>query len=59
MLHCRGGYLYGGHTDNLERRMDQHERAVVPGFVHDHWPAKLVWAWSFQRATKRSQWNVA
>ena len=47
MLHCRGGYLYVGHTDNLERRMDQHERSVVPGFVRDHWPAKLVWAGEF------------
>ena len=47
MLHCRGGYLYIGHTDNLERRMDQHERSAVPGFVRDHWPAKLVWSAEF------------
>ena len=47
MLHCRGGYFYVGHTDNLERRMDQHERSIVPGFVRDHWPAKLVWAGEF------------
>jgi putative endonuclease len=47
MLHCRGGYLYVGHTDDLDRRMDQHERNVVPGFVQDHWPAKLVWSCEF------------
>ena len=47
ILHCRGGYLYVGHTDNLESRMDQHERSTVPGFVRDHWPAKLVWAEEF------------
>jgi putative endonuclease len=47
MLHCRGGFLYVGHTDNLERRMDQHERSLVRGFVRDHWPAKLVWACEF------------
>jgi putative endonuclease len=47
MLHCRGGYLYVGHTDNLNRRMDQHERSFVPRFVGDHWPAKLVWAAEF------------
>jgi putative endonuclease len=41
MLHCRGGYLYMGHTDNLDRRVDQHEQSIVPGFVRDHWPAKL------------------
>ena len=47
MLHSRGGYFYVGHTDNLERRMDQHQRSVVRGFVRDHWPAKLVWAAEF------------
>jgi predicted GIY-YIG superfamily endonuclease len=47
MLHCRGGYLYLGHTDDIERRMDQHERGIVPGFVRDHWPTKLVWACEF------------
>jgi putative endonuclease len=47
MLHCRGGYFYVGHTDDLERRMDQHERSVVPGFVREHSPAKLVWTAEF------------
>ena len=47
MLHCRGGYSYTGHTDNLEARMSQHEARVVPGFVADHWPAKLVWHGEF------------
>jgi len=47
MLHCRGGYFYVGHTDDLERRLDQHERGVVPSFVRDHWPAKLVWSAEF------------
>ncbi|HEY8433574.1 MAG TPA: GIY-YIG nuclease family protein, partial [Sphingomicrobium sp.] len=39
--------FYVGHTDDLERRMDQHYRSVVPGFVRDHWPAKLVWTAEF------------
>jgi putative endonuclease len=47
MLHCRGGYFYVGHTDDLERRMDQHQRSVVRGFVRDHWPAKPIWAAEF------------
>jgi putative endonuclease len=47
MLHCRGGYLYVGHTDHLERRMGQHEQGAVAGFVADHWPAKLVWSCEF------------
>ena len=47
MLHCRGGYLYVGHTDDLERRMGEHEQGAVAGFVSDHWPAKLVWSAEF------------
>jgi putative endonuclease len=47
MLHRRGGYFYGGHADDLERPMDQHQRSVVRGFVRDHWPAKLIWAAEF------------
>jgi predicted GIY-YIG superfamily endonuclease len=47
MLHCRGGYFYVGHTDDLERRMDQHARSTIPGFVRDHWPAELVWSAEF------------
>ena len=47
MLHCNGGYFYTGHTDDLERRMGQHASGQVPGFVRDHWPAKLVWCADF------------
>jgi len=47
MLHCRGGYFYTGHTDDLEHRMAQHASGQVPGFVRDHWPAKLVWCDEF------------
>jgi predicted GIY-YIG superfamily endonuclease len=47
MLHCRGGYLYVGHTDDLERRMDQHERGILPGFVRAHSPFQIVWSCEF------------
>jgi predicted GIY-YIG superfamily endonuclease len=47
MLHCNGGYFYTGHTDDLEQRMAEHASGQVPGFVHDHWPAKLVWSADF------------
>jgi len=47
MLHCNGGAFYVGHTDDLERRMAQHERGETPGFVRDHMPVKLVWSESF------------
>ena len=47
MLHCNGGAFYVGHTDNLERRVAEHESGLITGFVADHWPAKLVWSEAF------------
>jgi predicted GIY-YIG superfamily endonuclease len=47
MLHCRGGYFYTGHTDNLERRMAEHEAGIVAGFTSDHRPVRLVWSEQF------------
>ena len=47
MLHCRGGYFYIGHTDDLERRMAQHFTGALPGFTADHLPVELVWSQDF------------
>jgi len=47
MLHCRGGYFYVGHTDDLDVRLAQHEQGLVPGFTRDHLPVKLVWCETF------------
>jgi putative endonuclease len=42
MLHCRGGVVYTGHTDNLERRMGQHMSGSIAGFTRTYAPATLV-----------------
>jgi|CXWL01.1.fsa_nt_gi predicted GIY-YIG superfamily endonuclease len=47
MLHCRGGYFYVGHTDDLDLRMAQHASGHFPGFTRDHLPVKLVWCQDF------------
>jgi putative endonuclease len=47
MLHCRGGYFYTGHTDNLENRIAQHESGMLPGFAFEYAPIKLVWSQEF------------
>ena len=44
MLHCSGGALYVGHTDDLERRMAEHEHGQIPGFTRNRLPVKLVWS---------------
>jgi predicted GIY-YIG superfamily endonuclease len=48
LLHCNGGYFYVGHTDDLERRVTQHEAGYLSGFTRDHLPVKLVWSEYFQ-----------
>ncbi len=47
MLHCAGGSFYVGHTDDLERRIAEHETGVLPGFTRNHRPVKLVWSDAF------------
>ena len=48
MLHCRGGVFYTGHTDDLERRMAQHQSGLIRGFTQDLHPLELVWSQDFQ-----------
>ena len=47
MLHCNAGRLYVGHTDDLDRRVAQHERGTLPGFTRDYLPVKLIWSEAF------------
>lgn len=47
MLHCQGGYFYVGHTDDLERRIAQHQMGALPGFSRDDLPVELVWSAEF------------
>jgi predicted GIY-YIG superfamily endonuclease len=47
ILHCRGGKFYTGHTDDLERRIGQHQSGLIPGFTSEHLPVKLVWSEEF------------
>ncbi len=47
MLHCRGGAFYVGHTDELERRIGDHQSGLMPGFSADHLPVEHVWSQEF------------
>ncbi len=44
MLHCRCGAFYVGHTDDLEKRIAQHEDGSLEGFTADRLPVTLVWS---------------
>jgi putative endonuclease len=47
MLHCNAGRFYVGHTDDLERRLAQHESGAVRGFTSSYLPVRLVWSQEF------------
>lgn len=47
MLHCNGGSFYVGHTDDLDRRIAQHQTGEIPGYTRDPSPVTLVWSEAF------------
>ena len=47
LLRCSDGAYYAGHTDDLERRMAEHQSGAIPGFTHDRRPVELVWSEAF------------
>ena len=47
ILHCNAGVFYTGHTDDLERRIAQHETGAIEGFTKRYLPVKLVWSQEF------------
>ena len=45
ILECRDGSLYCGITNNIEKRLKQHEGKIKGGakYTRSHWPCKLVY----------------
>jgi tRNA/rRNA methyltransferase len=48
ILHCADRTYYTGHTDNLERRIAQHQSGEIKGYTSERRPVELVWADYFQ-----------
>ena len=44
MLRCRDGSYYVGHTDDLEKRVAEHQAGAIPGHTHGRRPVELVYA---------------
>ncbi len=62
----RNGTLYIGMTDNLIRRVWEHQTGAVPGFTRKYGVKMLVWFEShetresaFQRERQLKKWNRA
>ena len=47
ILRCADGSYYTGHTDDLERRIAQHQSGVLPGYTHNRRPVELFWTQEF------------
>jgi predicted GIY-YIG superfamily endonuclease len=48
ILRCVDGSYYVGHTDDLERRLEMHQRGKVAGYTATRTPVELAWSDSFR-----------
>jgi LAO/AO transport system kinase len=47
LLHCADGSYYCGHTDDLDKRMQQHDGGQI-GYTSERKPVELVWQGEFE-----------
>ena len=47
MLRCADGSYYLGHTDDLDRRIAQHQCGEIPGYTQNRRPVTPVWSENF------------
>jgi len=47
MLLCSDGSYYTGHTDNLEKRIAEHQAGEIPGYTSTRLPVDLVFKQDF------------
>ncbi len=47
ILLCADGLYYTGHTDDLERRIRQHQSGKIEGFTSSRLPVRLMWSQDF------------
>ncbi|MBI5890197.1 MAG: GIY-YIG nuclease family protein [Nitrosomonadales bacterium] len=52
ILRCADVSYYTGHTDNLEKRMGEHQTGACGGYTAEHLPVELVWS---QECTTREE----
>ena len=47
ILLCADGKYYTGHTDDLEKRIGQHQSGLIKGFTSSRLPVRLMWSQDF------------
>ena len=48
LLLCADGSYYAGHTDDLDKRLGQHQAGSLGGYTSTRRPVELVWSERFQ-----------
>ena len=48
LLHCADGSYYVGHTDDLDRRIAQHQSGAIEGYTSSRLPVELAWSENFE-----------
>jgi len=47
ILRLSNGIYYTGHTDDLDKRIAEHQSGAIKGYTHDKRPIELMWADEF------------
>ena len=47
ILRCADDSYYTGHTDDLDRRIAEHQSGLQPGYTQNRRPIELMWSESF------------
>ena len=47
VLRCADGSYYTGHTDDLERRIGEHQSGLIEGYTQKRRPVELMWSQEF------------
>ncbi len=47
ILNCNDGTYYTGHTDNLEKRIAEHQAGQYPGYTSTRLPIKVIFVQTF------------
>ena len=47
ILKCSDGSYYTGHTDNIDRRLVEHQTGLLPGYTSNRLPIELLWKEEF------------
>lgn len=50
ILRCADGSYYTGVTNDLERRVAEHQQGIVPGYTRKRRPVTLVYSQEFSTA---------